>query len=243
MSTRLIIAAALSCLIFGSCKSDKYNSQPSGFGNIIINMGYTVDGSPLSFDSVYYNNEAGNQYNVSKLQYYISGLRFYKNDILTYSIDSVFYIDARVSKTNTISLTNVPSFNYDKIDFNIGIVDELNSHNKQPATTENIDMEWPDGMGGGYHFLKMEGHFIDSSKNYGYAMHLGTNGMQPKCSLYKSFYVPVNTAVSLKLIMNVNEWFKNPFTYNFATDGVYSMGNKTLMSKLQTNGNDVFHAE
>ena len=243
MSIRLIIFTILSCIIFGSCKTDKYISQPAGLGNIQININYNVDSSPLSFDTVFYKNEAGNTYNVSRLQYYISRLRFYKNDVLTYSIDSIFYIDARVIKTNTILLSDVPSFNYDKIDFNIGIVNELNSHNKLPTTSENLAMEWPDGMGGGYHFLKLEGHFVDSSIDYGYAMHIGTNNMQPNCSVKKELYVPIKSAAVLNLVMNVNEWFKNPYTYNFSTDGVYSMGNMALMRKLQSNGNDVFYAQ
>jgi hypothetical protein len=210
---------------------------------MVINLNYKVDGAVLNFDSTYYQNEAKNLYNVSRLQYYISGMKFYKNDELKYSIDSIFFVDARITNTNTITLNGVPSFEYDKIGFTIGVVNAFNSHDKMPATKDNLAMEWPDGMGGGYHFLKLEGHFVDSSKDYGYAMHLGTNNMQPECTVKKELYVPNNGTAGLTLVMNINEWFKNPNTYNFSTDGVYSMGNMMLMKKLQANGNDVFYAQ
>ena len=37
-------------------------------------------------------------------------------------------------------------------------------------------MAWPDVMGGGYHFLKLEGHYKKDSLLAGYAMHIGQNG-------------------------------------------------------------------
>ena len=238
-----VIVALLSMLSLTSCKKDKYNAEPPGFGTVIMNLGYKVDGKSLTFDSTYYTNLAGNVYNVSRLQYYISGIKFYKNGEVKHSIDSVFHIDARVASTNQITLKDVPSFGYDNVSFYIGIENSLNVHGKIPSTIENVAMEWPDMMGGGYHFLKLEGHFKDSTLTPGFAMHIGKNDMQPKCSVYKSVYVPVKGQTECNLTMNINEWFKNPNTYNFSTDGVYSMGNMTLMMKLRDNGADVFYAE
>lgn len=226
-----------------SCNKDKYNAEPPGFGNMAIAINYDVDGSPLSFDSVYYTNQAGNVYTVSRLQYYVSGIKLYKNGELAYTLDSIFYVDARKASTNNIILRNIPSFNYDQIVFTIGVEDKFNIHGQIASTLENVAMEWPDMMGGGYHFLKLEGHFKDSTTTPGFAMHLGKTGMQPLCTVNKKFYVPINTTTNYDLTMNVNEWFKNPKTYNFLTDGVYTMGDMILMEKLRMNGCDVFYAK
>jgi hypothetical protein len=44
------------------------------------------------------------------------------------------------------------------------------------TTLDNLNMAWPTAMGGGYHFLKMEGHYLDSlNTNQGYAIHIGKN--------------------------------------------------------------------
>lgn len=102
-------------------------------------------------------------------------------------------------------------------------------------------MAWPDAMGGGYHFMKMEGYFLDKSglnKN-GYAMHLGNN--------FNLIKVDINIPISITgetqnktLTMNINEWYKNPSFYDFEIDGNYSMGVPNAMSKLAQNGKDVF---
>lgn len=41
--------------------------------------------------------------------------------------------------------------------------------------------------------------------------------------------------------MNLNEWFRNPFIYDFNIDGNYSMGSSAAMAKLKANGVDIFH--
>ena len=99
-------------------------------------------------------------------------------------------------------------------------------------------MEWPDGMGGGYHFLKFEGHFVDSGNTFGFAMHIGTNNYLVNGKLWARITLGdgVNT---LNVGMNMNEWFKNPAVYDFNMDGNYSMSSMMAMEKLMMNGADV----
>jgi hypothetical protein len=226
-----------------SCKNDKYNSEPSGYGDFKININYNIDGKPLAFDTIMYTNDAGNNYSVTRLQYYISGLKFYKDGELKYSTNDIFYIDAKVNSTNTISIKNIPSYAYDYVTFYIGIDNASNIHGNIPSTAENVAMEWPDMMGGGYHFIKLEGHYKENNQNIGFAMHLGNKDMQPTCAVYKTVYAAANRTSGFNLNMNINEWFRNPYTYNFSTDGVYTMGNMMLMNKIKSNGNDVFSAD
>ena len=104
-------------------------------------------------------------------------------------------------------------------------------------------MGWPDMMGGGYHFLKLEGHWMDTGGQLGYAMHIGKNGFLVKAGTKASLQVLGGKTINRKLMMNINEWFAHPNTYNLATDGVYSMGNAPLMKKLSENGSDVLSFE
>ena len=45
---------------------------------------------------------------------------------------------------------------------------------------------------------------------------------------------------TINLEMNISEWFKNPYVYDFNVDGNYSMSDSTALIKLLQNGYDVF---
>jgi hypothetical protein len=102
-------------------------------------------------------------------------------------------------------------------------------------------MEWPATMGGGYHFLKLEGHYRDNGSEVGYATHLGTNMMLVKCVIPAAVLdIRGGQTQQVKLTMNLNEWYQNPQTYSFKADGDYSMNDMALMAKLRNNARDVF---
>jgi hypothetical protein len=234
------IIAAMFVVILASCKKE---DDPSGpIDKLAINISYNVDGVPLAWDTLLYTNNAGNKYSVSKLQYYLSGFRFYRNGQMYYKSDSVFYVDAR-KNTSAYYLEGMPYLKYDSIAFYVGVAPEYNLPNALPATLENTAMIWPETMGGGYHFMKMEGHWRDAGNQYpGFAMHIGNTEMLVRAGIRCDMSVQPTTGATLNMSMNVNEWFRNPTTYDFSTDGVYIMGNTVLMRKISDNGADVFKA-
>ena len=226
-------------LLFFGCKEDE-----TIVGIVDFEVDYVVDNDSLEFDVIRYVNEAGNGYGVSRLEYYISDITFLKSDAVKFQSSYIHYANARVSSTNSFSLPAIPEGDYDCIELTIGLNPEDNSSNSLPNTTENINMAWPDVMGGGYHFMKFEGHFIDSaSATAGFAMHLGENGNAIKVKISGlSISVRKEQAVSIRLKMNLNEWSRDPSTFDFNIDGNYSMGVMTAMQKLAANGTDVFTA-
>ncbi len=230
----------LSCIIVGifSCKKDTVILEP---GALKLALKYRVDGDSLQFDTIKYLNAAGNKYSLYHLEYYISGVSFYKSDGSSFVSNSVFYINAQKSVTNSLLVGNIPQGSYSSISLLIGLDSNTNKTNFLPNILDNINMAWPDAMGGGYHFMKMEGYFKDKAdvKQDGYAMHLGRNNNLVTINL--SFPLIITKDVQTKtLTMNINEWYKNPSNYDFETDGNYSMGLPNAMSKLAQNGKDVF---
>jgi hypothetical protein len=103
-------------------------------------------------------------------------------------------------------------------------------------------MEWPVLMGGGYHFMMLEGHFADSSGTPGFAMHLGTNASLCPVNITDTFSLTQDD-FTLHINMNINEWFRTPYVYDFNVDGNYIMGNIQSMSKIAANGFDAFTIE
>lgn len=203
-------------------------------------IGFHVDGVPLLFDTMLYQNEAGNQYSVNKLHFYLSGFKFRKTDGAVTLSDTVIYIESNSGLADYFQLKGLEFGNYASVEFYVGLDSAHNITDALPNTTENLNMAWPDLMGGGYHFMKLEGNFLNSGTAYGFAMHLGKNPNLVSINLTRNFNI-ASKADTVRLNMNLNEWFKNPANYDFNIDGNYSMGSDAAMLKLATNGTDVFN--
>lgn len=232
---------SLNILFLNACKDDPLIEKK---GNITFGVSYFIDSDSLTRDTILFTNAAGNKYSVNHFEYYLSGFSFQKSDNSIHSTNDVFYVNIKKSETNNITIQNIPVGDYKTISFYIGLDSIRNQSNYLPNTIENVNMAWPDAMGGGYHFIKLEGYFLDKTgtKQDGYAMHLGTNKNLIKIEITHPFSINENT-INKKLLMNINEWFKNPSNYDFDIDGNYSMGVDGAMSKLARNGKDLFKIE
>lgn len=235
------ILLALQGLLTSCTKSKTEPDEPSPTGYLKIDLSHEADSQKLVFDTLIYQNLAGNKYEVTKLHYYLSHFTFVKSGGEEKVVEGVYYCDGRTADLNHI-LDKVPVGTYTAIRFNIGIDEAHNHTNSLDNTIENINMQWPDAIGGGYHFLKFEGSYLDSiARPTGFAVHLGGN---PTLVMHKdlplNLTITENDTASVAMVMEVNEWFKNPYTYNLAKDGNYTMAVAPLMELIKNNGYDVF---
>jgi len=230
-------------ILFHSCKKDTAETTKpiATSGDLTIQFSYGFDTASLQTDTLKYKNAAGYKMSVSRLQYYVSNFVFIKSDGSSFPISGVYYLDAKDVNFSSILFKGIPNGNYKGLSFLIGLDSTKNMTYYLPATPENNNMEWPTTMGGGYHFMKLEGDFIDSTGTWGYNMHLGSNGYTVGISLNNKPFSINGDVLSIQLKMNVSEWLKNPSNYDFDIDGVFSMGNASAMLKLKNNGNDVFN--
>lgn len=231
-------------LLFGSCRKDQdiIPVKVNGDINLKLNINYKVDGIPLLFDSIMYFNDAGNNYEVTRLEYFISNITFHSTTGKDFAFNKIMYVNAQTPLTNSILIENVPAGEYNSISLNIGLDSAHNISNSLPNTNENINMAWPSSMGGGYHFMKMEGYYVYPPTTTGFTMHLGKNSSLVYCIINKAFTVEP-TSTEIKLSMNLNEWFRHPIMYDFNVDGNFTMGNNQAMGKIAANGIDVFSYE
>ena len=245
MKVTNFILPALAAVFFFSCEKDGQEpaEEPVPASPALkLNVAFTVDGSPLEFDTIKYENAAHNIYSVNTLVFYLSQISLIKDDQSVVQIKDWVYVDARTPSTLNISMEDIPKGCYSGIRFNCGIDSIHNIPNGLIPTPDNLMMEWPVAMGGGYHFLKLEGYFSDSTGTPGYAMHIGTN------ACLTSVVLPValcfeEADVSKTLSVNINEWFRTPSVYDFNIDGNYIMGNTAAMMKFAVNGTDAFNIQ
>ena len=97
---------------------------------------------------------------------------------------------------------------------------------------------WPEFLGGGYHYMQLEGDF--NTVFNGYTTHTGgTNGID--FSFNKLFPITneINNITDININMEITNWYKNPEIFNLTSDGI--MGDINSQITLQANGiEDVF---
>ena len=233
---QLVLPLALILLLLVSCTKHHKDAPVS---RLVFTVAYSVDGVALIKDTMNYTNDAGNLYSVTRLEYFISDIVLHQANGNDFHSPLIQYMNAFTPGANQIILYQVPFGNYESMTMNIGLKPSLNISNSLPNTAENINMEWPDNMGGGYHFLKMEGYVNTPGGDKGYAVHLGSDTALVTCNMIRNLDVQQAT-MQVALTMNLNEWYRSPTLYDFLVDGNNTMGNAVLMHRIAQNGYNVF---
>ncbi len=137
---------------------------PSGEIKIIIE--HTVENEPLVTNQLIYQNAAGNEYLITEIQWFISDLRLIKSNgealYIPYN-EGVFYIDTDLIETRTIKpLWEIPAGDYKGLAFTFGFDEENNRSNRFVNPPESF-MFWPEYLGGGYHYMKLNGKWKNTA--------------------------------------------------------------------------------
>jgi hypothetical protein len=226
-------------VIFFSChKEDPQPDTPTG--TLTIQMNYSVDGDPLLFDTLLYVDDvAGYAYRVSDVEYYLSDLRLIKEDSSEVSIRNYQFIRATLPSTNRFSVSSIAPGNYIGVALHIGLTPALNVYGNLADNANNRSMQWPVQYGNGYYFFRFSGQYGNpgDSAFTSFEMALGDNA---NLVSYRFFHAVVinESTTTLNFDMNLNEWLKHPYDYDFNTYGPYSAGNPVAMGLLKVNGAD-----
>lgn len=232
------LLAVLLMVSIAGCKDDDPPKAENKFEFDVISLAH-IDEKDFMSDTIVYKNASDNEYSVTRLQYYLSDFSFHHVTQGWFKSEDILYVDYLKAKQNLLTLKNFPEGQYDSIAFGFGLNAGNNVSGSLRNTIDNFNMAWPEPMGGGYHFLKLEGRFInDKGGQSGYAMHIGTNVCYRKISL------PFETEMSsekqrLEVALNLNEWYKNPHLIDFDKQS-YTMGIDSAMRNLSDNSRTVF---
>jgi len=176
---RKILVFLIISVIFISCKKEEgctdplalnYNSQatlndgsctyaPTPISNLDIHFSQTVNGDPLILDSMIYINQSNINYSIQTVRYLISNITLHTNDNTNILIDNVHFVDVSIDSTLKISIPQISSNNYTSISFTMGLSYEQNFTDL--FLNENFfpSFAWPEFLGGGYHYMQLEGDF------------------------------------------------------------------------------------
>jgi hypothetical protein len=248
----------LSVLLLTNCKEDKMET-----GKLTLYFKEVVNYDSLVTDSMKYINEAGNEYLVSEVQYFISNIRLYYIDGLVYSVlqdEGIHYIDSDIPGTRTWEiLENVPAGRIDSISFTFGL-DEADNISGRFTDPPESNMFWPDELGGGYHYMKLNGKWLTPNSDISpFNFHLGIgqtydttgqvtgfihNHFRVNCflAIYSSYVaiLEADRMNHLAIGMDISSWFATPHTWDFNDMGGMMMQNQEAQEMAAENGFDVF---
>ena len=255
---RITIIIAVCCLIFAttlvSCK------KPASYGDLSVEIDYSVNGGRLITDSLCYHTEAGNTFMITEIQWFISRLELQNEQgewvELTHRetegnnpIASIFYIDTNIPESQTFRLAAIPTGTYTRLRFNFGL-DEEDNLTELFSDPPESNMFWPEPLGGGYHYMKLNGRFVNADDELvPLATHLGIGQNAGHTEFYQNYFAvegPIDLVVAedkeslILLNMIVDNWFRNPNLYDFNVYGSAIMQNQAAQQALKENGQDVF---
>jgi len=247
---KLLLSLIVLLLAFTACK------KPTG--KLRVDFSFVVEDQPLQQDELLYANAAGNHYAVTEAQYFISHLTLTRADgtqVEVLSDKAAHYVDVDIATTlSWLPTDEIPAGRYTKVSFTFGLAPDLNVSYAYPDAPENA-MSWPANLGGGYHYMKINGWWT------------GTDGTQKPFNLHsgigqirdsegnitgfvdnnftvtlplEDFVVSKDEVSPLRLQMDINQWFTAPHTFDFEVFGGSIMQNQAAQEVLRDNGGSVF---
>lgn len=220
-------------------------------GPVTVHFEHHVDGAALelSNDTTPYTSAAGNQFNVTRLMYFVTDMTLSMADGSTVKAAGPHYIDHEDAVSRDYSIAaEVPPGDVESISFVMGIPAAQNTSGSLPNPPESL-MFWPDSMGGGYHYMKLEGRYLNTAGELAnLRAHAG-----PTDGVDYSFPVTLDATgrsipeagATFTVVMNIDQWFKEPHTWDFndyfEIAGI--MDDPIKQAELKENGADVWTLE
>jgi hypothetical protein len=249
-------------LSLSDCKKSDNPGPEAPCGTIVFSIDHQVNGQPLIENEMVYTNAVGNEYLITEVKYFISDITFFNNNGSVKIISdskNIFYVDEDIPGTKTILFSDkIPAGTYDSINFIFGITEAKNKSFIFVDPPEVL-MGWPQVLGGGYHYMMMNGKWKDVNEFImPFNFHLGIGQLYKgndynvdsiyafvqnyfKVSLPgSSFTLAEKDTATFRLIMNIENWFKDPHIYDFNHWGGAIMQNQPAQQMAKENGWNVF---
>lgn len=250
-------------LISLSCKKDENTIIINETGTFKINFKHTVDNQDVQLNQNIYINEAGNHYEVNDIMYFISDVKLHPLNGTAFILDKntlAHYVDISIPSTLNWAFNEaIPCGIYDSISFVFGINAQKNLSNSFANPPES-NMFWPDILGGGYHYMKINGKWINlQNTSVPFNFHFGIGQIYSDTITYNtntitsfvqnyfsvslpltSFQIVKNQTNSINLEMAIEKWFKTPYVWNHNYWGSSIMQKQRAQQCIKENGCDVF---
>lgn len=243
-----IVIAIIVAITLTSCSND--NNTAIGNGTLKIEFDNVYGDANFAFNTPYTNSN-GEVINVTNAVYIISNIVLTKQDGSTYTIpksESYFFVNESDASSTVISLPNIPSANYTKVSFGVG-VDETqfnvgaDGQGNLWERASNLGMTW--SWAAGYKFVKFEGTVTSASHtDANYRVHTGKTGSvynyaSVTLDLPENALVRTNITPQVHIMANLKEIIDGTTKINFE-DGLDVMGGIPVQNIMSNNVPNMF---
>lgn len=240
------------CLFLCSC-----HREPMA-GKLEISFSFTFNGNVITFNNQEYKIESGNLVKIADIRYFISDLQLVDKQGRRYGFshagNNVHYVDSRIASTcRWVSDEPLPTGVYEYVEFVYGL-DSIQNRSGRFLNPPEADMAWPEVLGGGYHYMQINGYWAASVsdtvfKPFGLHTGKGQADTETGTVFYDNhvrlsdtlrLYVTEGNTTSIAVNMEVAEWFRNPHRWDFGHFGGAVMQNPAAQQVLKDNVAGVF---
>ena len=235
IASKITLTFLTVALVLTGCKDN--DDTPLAELSPSFSFTHNWDGVPIEnadYENTTYINERGESLTISKLVYLISDITFTDAQGNSFSAGDYNLVDARDGVNLSFTPDVVIQEGTYNVSFTFGFDDEDNAGDYPDLNSADGGV-WivPMMMGGGYHYMKLEGKYLNTQTNpeseVGFAYHTiraNDNSTSPITLQDTSFTVDlgdvlIEEGTNIEVQMNVAEWFKNPHTWNLYE--LYSM--------------------
>lgn len=219
--------------------------------NVTMVFTHNWDGNLVedsTFGSFSYQTANGENVSIDRLRYVISQIQFVGNTGVNFSPKTYQLVDVGAGSGLTIFIEDLIPGSYD-IRFRFGF---SNADNRDGVYQDlnSASFNVPSQLGGGYHFMQMDGKYKDPKQNdFNYNFHViraaNTSNVGPPQLVDTSFEVNLGSVTirndaTVEINMNVAEWFKNPNQWDLNSLDTNLMSNFAAQLQMSENGKSVF---
>lgn len=219
--------------------------------SINLTADYHVDGQAILLDTLAYCNDAGNRFMINEIQWFISHIEIKNENNEWFPLDergAIHYLEYKASETRPFLWQSMPQGQYTAMRFTFGL-NEADNTTGAFANPPESEMFWPEPLGGGYHYMKINGKWLTADNGLSpMCIHLGIGQNAQLTEFHHNHFtveLPFERPIgqhdtSVTLSMNINNWFRNPHLYDLDEWGSGIMQNQAAQQTLKENGCDVF---
>ena len=191
-------------------------------------------------------NENDDELIIERLRYLISNIRLYNENGNTMLLQGYSLVELNNNSSLSFTVKDyIPKGNYSKISFTFGFSPQNNKSGEYPDLN-SAGWNWPEDLGGGYHFLQMDGTFTTLGGQEPFNFHMGT--ARNSIGVFESNHVniildqafTIDELNTIKIRMDISEWFKNPNTWDLNEYNTDLMGNYDAQKMMNENAGSVF---
>ncbi len=242
---KLILLLLLSLGLACSSDNDTLVNQIS----VSLRFTHNWDGEVVTIDDfnvLDFTNKKGTKLSIERLRYLISRVELINAANDTLSFDGYKLVDLAAAEDVLFDLPNTILEGPYRLECTFGFNNEDNIDSAYPDLN-SANWNVPENLGGGYHFMQLDGKFKDSLFNespYNFhaiqAYDMATQETKDTFFRINFGTISISKNATIELKMNIAQWFKDPHEWDLNERSTQLMMNFEAQKQISDNGRNVF---